>query len=62
MRNLKKSGFTAISYHKHSKTEFYRDFPRHLEASEDQFEKAAGAHSRAHGFERFEVNVGFEIK
>jgi isocitrate dehydrogenase kinase/phosphatase len=43
MRNLKKPDFTAIGYHKHGKTEFYRDFLRHLEASEDQFEKAEGA-------------------
>ena len=35
--------YTAIGYHKHGKTEFYRDFLRHLEASEDQFEKAEGA-------------------
>jgi isocitrate dehydrogenase kinase/phosphatase len=43
MRNLKKPGFTAIAYHKHGKTEFYRDFLRQLEPSEDQFEKAEGA-------------------
>ncbi|MBV8352555.1 MAG: bifunctional isocitrate dehydrogenase kinase/phosphatase [Verrucomicrobia bacterium] len=35
--------YTAIGYHKHGKTEFYRDFLRHLEASEDQFEQAEGA-------------------
>src|SRR6516165_173248 len=35
--------YTAIGYHKHGKTEFYRDFLRHLQASEDQFEKAEGA-------------------
>jgi isocitrate dehydrogenase kinase/phosphatase len=34
--------YTAIGFHKHGKTEFYRDFLRHLEASEDQFEKAEG--------------------
>jgi isocitrate dehydrogenase kinase/phosphatase len=35
--------YTAIGYHKHGKTEFYRDFLRHLQASKDQFEKAEGA-------------------
>jgi isocitrate dehydrogenase kinase/phosphatase len=35
--------YTAIGYNKHGKTEFYRDFVRHLDASEDQFEKAQGA-------------------
>jgi isocitrate dehydrogenase kinase/phosphatase len=35
--------YTAIGYNKHGKTEFYRDFLRHLDASEDQFEKAEGA-------------------
>jgi len=35
--------YTAIGYHKHGKTEFYRNFGRHLDASEDQFEKAEGA-------------------
>ena len=34
--------YTAIGYNKHGKTEFYRDFRRHLETSEDQFEKAEG--------------------
>ena len=34
--------YTAIGYNKHGKTEFYRDFLNHLEASEDQFEKAEG--------------------
>jgi len=34
--------YTAIGYHKHGKTEFYRDFLRHLDASEDQFENAEG--------------------
>jgi isocitrate dehydrogenase kinase/phosphatase len=42
MRNLKQPDFTAIGYHKHGKTEFYRDFLRHLEVSEDQFEKTEG--------------------
>ena len=35
--------YTAIGYNKHGKTEFYRDFLRHLQASEDQFQKAEGA-------------------
>jgi isocitrate dehydrogenase kinase/phosphatase len=34
--------YTAIGYNKHGKTEFYRDFLRHLQASKDQFEKAKG--------------------
>jgi isocitrate dehydrogenase kinase/phosphatase len=34
--------YTAIGYNKHGKTEFYRDFLRHLQTSEDQFEKAEG--------------------
>jgi isocitrate dehydrogenase kinase/phosphatase len=34
--------YTAIGYNKHGKTEFYRDFLRHLHASADQFEKAEG--------------------
>lgn len=34
--------YMAIGYNKHGKTEFYRDFLRHLQASEDQFEKAQG--------------------
>jgi len=34
--------YTAIGYNKHGKTEFYRDFLRHLETSEDQLEKADG--------------------
>ena len=34
--------YTSIGYNKHGKTEFYRDFLRHLAASEDQFEKAEG--------------------
>jgi isocitrate dehydrogenase kinase/phosphatase len=33
----------AIGYHKHGKTEFYRDFLRHLRASEDRFEDAEGS-------------------
>jgi isocitrate dehydrogenase kinase/phosphatase len=43
MRNLKRPDFTASGYHEHGKTEFCRDFLRHLEASEDQFEKTEGA-------------------
>ena len=35
--------YMAIGYNKHGKTEFYRDFLRHLRASEDQFESAEGA-------------------
>ena len=35
--------YMAIGYNKHGKTEFYRDFLRHLQSSEDQFEKAEGA-------------------
>jgi isocitrate dehydrogenase kinase/phosphatase len=35
--------YTAIGYNKHGKTELYRDFVRHLDASEDQFDKAEGA-------------------
>ena len=34
--------YTSIGYNKHGKTEFYRDFLRHLQASKDQFEKANG--------------------
>jgi isocitrate dehydrogenase kinase/phosphatase len=34
--------YTAIGYNKHGKTEFYRDFLRHLQGSQDQFEKAEG--------------------
>jgi isocitrate dehydrogenase kinase/phosphatase len=34
--------YTGIGYNKHGKTEFYRDFLRHLHASKDQFEKAEG--------------------
>jgi isocitrate dehydrogenase kinase/phosphatase len=36
--------YTAIGYNKHGKTEFYRDFLRHLQTSKDQFEQAEGAH------------------
>jgi len=35
--------YVAIGFNKHGKTEFYRNFLRHLQASEDQFEKAEGA-------------------
>jgi len=35
--------YMAIGYNKHGKTEFYRDFLRHLDASEDQFENAEGS-------------------
>ena len=35
--------YIAIGFNKHGKTEFYRDFLRHLQTSEDQFEKAEGA-------------------
>jgi isocitrate dehydrogenase kinase/phosphatase len=35
--------YMAIGYNKHGKTEFYRDFLRHLRASEDRFEHAEGA-------------------
>ena len=35
--------YMAIGFNKHGKTEFYRDFLRHLQASEDQFKKAEGA-------------------
>jgi isocitrate dehydrogenase kinase/phosphatase len=35
--------YMAIGYHKHGKTEFYRDFLRHLHASGDRFENAEGA-------------------
>lgn len=34
--------YTAIGYHKHGKTELYRDFLRHLTQSDDQFEIAPG--------------------
>jgi isocitrate dehydrogenase kinase/phosphatase len=34
--------YTAIGYNKHGKTEFYRDFLRHLQDSQDQFAKAEG--------------------
>jgi isocitrate dehydrogenase kinase/phosphatase len=35
--------YTAIGYHKHGKTEFYRDFLYHLQLSADRFEAAEGA-------------------
>ena len=41
--------YTAIGYNKHGKTEFYRDFLRHLQASEDHFEKAKGDAGNGHG-------------
>jgi len=34
--------YTAIGYHKHGKTELYRDLLEHLAASDDQFEIARG--------------------
>lgn len=34
--------YIAIGYHKHGKTELYRDFLRHLAQSDDQFEIAPG--------------------
>lgn len=34
--------YTAIGYHKHGKTELYRDFLRHLNRSDDPFEIAPG--------------------
>jgi isocitrate dehydrogenase kinase/phosphatase len=34
--------YAAIGYNKHGKTEFYRGFLRHLDASEEQFEHAEG--------------------
>jgi isocitrate dehydrogenase kinase/phosphatase len=36
--------YNAIGYHRHGKTEFYRDFVRHLRTSKDQFVTAEGAH------------------
>jgi isocitrate dehydrogenase kinase/phosphatase len=35
--------YNSIGYNKHGKTEFYRDFLRHLQTSKDQFEQAEGA-------------------
>jgi isocitrate dehydrogenase kinase/phosphatase len=35
--------YMAIGYNKHGKTEFYRDFLRHLDASADQFQNAEGS-------------------
>jgi isocitrate dehydrogenase kinase/phosphatase len=34
--------YISVGYHKHGKTELYRDFLRHLEQSDDQFEIAPG--------------------
>lgn len=34
--------YNAIGYHRHGKTEFYRDFVRHLRSSNDQFVVAEG--------------------
>ena len=35
--------YNAIGYHRHGKTEFYRDFVRHLRSSRDRFVIAEGA-------------------
>jgi isocitrate dehydrogenase kinase/phosphatase len=35
--------YNAIGYHRHGKTEFYRDFVRHLRSSSEQFVPAEGA-------------------
>jgi isocitrate dehydrogenase kinase/phosphatase len=35
--------YNAIGYHRHAKTEFYRDFVRHLQTSNDRFMAAEGA-------------------
>lgn len=35
--------YNAIGYHRHGKTEFYRDFVRHLRSSGDRFVTAEGA-------------------
>jgi isocitrate dehydrogenase kinase/phosphatase len=35
--------YNAIGYHRHGKTEFYRDFVRHLRTSSDRFVTAEGA-------------------
>ena len=35
--------YNAIGYHKHGKTEFYRDLQRHLARTTDHFERAPGA-------------------
>lgn len=35
--------YNAIGYHRHGKTEFYRDFVAHLRASRDRFIAAAGS-------------------
>lgn len=34
--------YNAIGYHRHAKTEFYRDFVRHLQNSSDRFSDAEG--------------------
>ena len=34
--------YTAIGYHKHGKTELFRDFMLHVESSQDQFTRARG--------------------
>ena len=36
--------YNAIGYHRHGKTEFYRDFVQHLRTSSDRFVTAEGAH------------------
>src|SRR5213076_2372291 len=36
--------YNAIGYNRHGKTEFYRDFVRHLRTSSDRFVTAEGAH------------------
>src|SRR5437763_14828892 len=35
--------YNAVGYHRHGKTEFYRDFVRHLRNSNDLFVAAEGA-------------------
>ena len=35
--------YNAIGYNRHAKTEFYRDFVRHLQTSRDRFVAAEGA-------------------
>src|SRR3569833_1873445 len=35
--------YNAIGFNRHAKTEFYRDFVRHLQNSEDRFVVAEGA-------------------
>ena len=34
--------YNAVGYHRHGKTEFYRDFVRHLRNSNDRFVAAEG--------------------